>query len=55
MVAMEFLRFPFPSPHHCGLDGDRRAGGDRRRIALRPEHREGRREVTFLLREEWRL
>jgi len=23
--------FPYSSPHHCGLDGDRQVGGDRRR------------------------
>jgi len=37
MVAIVSLRFPFPSPHHCGLDGDRLAGGDRRRTPQGPD------------------
>jgi hypothetical protein len=52
MVAILNLRFPFPSPHHCGLDGDLRAGGDRRGIAGdRSEAEDGARAI-FLFREE---
>jgi len=42
------------SPHHCGLDGDRQAAGDRRRTcsAGRSAAEDGGRE-TFLFREEW--
>jgi len=35
MVAILSLRFPFPSPHHCGLDGDRKAGDDHWRTPKR--------------------
>ena len=44
----------FRARDHRGLDGDRRAGGDRRRIRLadQSEAEDGRR-TTFLSREEW--
>ncbi|MBX3547509.1 MAG: hypothetical protein KF818_32645, partial [Chelatococcus sp.] len=40
--------FPLSSPHHCGLDGDRQAGGDRRRTPQGPDSKGG----AFLSREE---
>src|SRR5690606_35367429 len=33
-VAILSLRFPFPSPHHCGLYGDRPAEDERWRTPL---------------------
>jgi len=52
MVAIVLLRFPYSSPHHCGLDGDRRAGGDRRGIACDRSKAEDGSQATLLLREE---
>jgi hypothetical protein len=52
MVAILSLRFPFPSPHHCGLYGDRPAGDERWRTPLWGLDRTG---ETFLFRAEWRL
>ncbi|MBZ9710864.1 hypothetical protein FJ970_25865 [Mesorhizobium sp. B2-1-8] len=38
-------------PHHCGLDGGRKAEGDRRRTKGRSEAEDGT-GATLLLREE---
>jgi hypothetical protein len=41
-----------PSPHHCGLDGDRRAEGDRRGIACDRSAAEDGSQATLLFRED---
>ena len=41
-----------PSPHHCGLDGDRQAEGDRRGIACDRSAAEDGSQATLLFREE---
>jgi hypothetical protein len=51
MVAILGLRFPFPSPHHCGLYGDRPVEDERWRTPKGLDST-GR---TFLIRAEWRL
>ncbi|MFD0389750.1 hypothetical protein ACFQ4K_21340 [Tistrella bauzanensis] len=51
MAAILSLRFPFPSPHHCGLYGDRPAGDERWRT---PKGLDSTGE-TFLFRAECRL
>ncbi|TIM31610.1 MAG: hypothetical protein E5Y63_06235 [Mesorhizobium sp.] len=37
------------SPHHCGLDGDRQAGGDRRGIACDRSFSGGWQPVDFVV------
>jgi hypothetical protein len=53
MVAMSDLLLVSRARAHRGLDGDRRAGGDRRRTQLAgPKRSGGRRRTAFLYREE---
>jgi hypothetical protein len=54
MFAMMVLLALFPSRDHRGLDGDRQAGDDRRRILQDRSAAEDARRATFLSREEWR-
>jgi hypothetical protein len=55
MFAMTvLLALCFPSRDHRGLDGDRQAGDDRRRILKDRSAAEDARLATFLFREEWR-
>ena len=53
MVAMTKSPFFVFEPAPCGLDGDRRAGGDRRRIACDRSKAEDGAGAAFLPREEW--
>src|ERR1700751_2289542 len=53
MFAIVVLLALFPSRDHRGLDGDRKAGDERRRILQDRSAAEDARRATFLLREEW--
>lgn len=46
------LPLSLSSPHHCGLDGDRLAGGERRHIACDRSAAEDGAGATLLFREE---
>src|SRR6185312_7111145 len=52
MFAIVVLLALFPSRDHRGLDGDRQAGDERRRILSGPQRSGGCRRATFLSREE---